>query len=137
MPERWGTRRALASAAVDAPSEITDAIAGVAGGEHDIALFHSSLDHKLWVQVSRIEGEDRLLLEAVSDEYVGRHQQLASGVNERLATLGWGADQGADYTRWESASTDGERTALAQVVWATLIEAYGHDASTAPVSEFP
>ncbi len=125
------------SAAVGAPSKITDAIAGVVGGEHDIALFHSSLDHKLWVQVSRIEGEDRLLLEAVSDEYIGRHQQLSPDITERLATLGWGADQGADYTRWESAATDGDRAALAEVVWGTLVEAYGHDASTAPVTEYP
>lgn len=122
---------------MDAPSELTEAIASVVAGEHDTALFHSSLDHKLWVQVSRIEGEDRLLLEAVSDEYVGRQQQLAPGVNDRLAALGWGSDQGADYTRWESATTDEERAALGDVVSRTLVEAYGHDASSVPVTDYP
>jgi hypothetical protein len=122
---------------VDAPVEIMDALAEVADGTHDVALFRSSRDARLWVQVSRIEGEDRLLCEAVSDEYVGRHEQLTERVHTRLAELGWGDAAGADYTRWEPGSTGDERAALAEVVWRTLVEAYGQDASLTPSVEFP
>lgn len=120
-----------------APTEIIDALADVAGGEHDTVLFRSSLDSRLWVQVSRIAGEDLLLCEAVSDEYVGRHEQLAGGTRSRLEALGWGDDAGSDYTRWEAGATEGERAALAAIVSTTLVEAYGNDADQAPTIDFP
>jgi hypothetical protein len=122
---------------VGTQAEIVDALADVVGGEHDTVLFRSSLDSRLWVQVSRIAGEDLLLCEAVSDEYVGRHEQLAAGTLSRLESLGWGDDTGSDYTRWEAAATAGERAALAALLWKTLVEAYGHDADQPPTIDFP
>ena len=80
---------------------------------------------------ARVEGEDLLLCEAVSDEFVGRHEQLAPGTLERLGELGWG-ESPADYTRWEAASTPDERTALADVLWRTLVEAFGQDPQSPP-----
>ncbi len=122
---------------MESPSEIADALAELVRGKHDLVLFRSSRDNRLWVQVSRIDGEDRLLCEAVSDEYVGRHEQLTDRVHTRLADLGWGDAAGADYTRWEAGSTDEERAALAELVWRTLVEAYGQDASQPPSVEYP
>jgi hypothetical protein len=122
---------------VGAPSEIIDALAAVAGGAHDTVLFRSSLDARLWVQVSRIEGEDLLLCEAVSDEYVGRHEQLAGGTLSRLEELGWGDDAGSDYTRWEPGASDDERAALAGLVWQTLLDAYGQRPDQPPAIDYP
>ena len=116
---------------VTVPNDIEDALAAVVDGTYVVAMFRSSLDGRLWVQASRVEGEDLLLCEAVSDEFVGRHEQLAPGTLERLGTLGWG-ESPADYTRWEAASTPDERAALADVLWRTLVEAFGHDPQGAP-----
>jgi hypothetical protein len=106
--------------------DLEDAIAAVVAGTHDHVVFRSSLDARLWVQVARVKGEDIVLCEAVSDEFVGRHEQLAPGTLERLQTLGWG-ESPADFTRWEAAAAPEERAALAEVVWNTLVEAFGHD----------
>lgn len=121
------------------PNEVVEALSEVAepNDEHDTVLFRSTLDARLWVQVSRIEGEDLLLCEAVSDEYVGRNDQLADAVLSRLRALGWGDDAGSDYTRWEAGSSDAERLTLAALVWQTLVEAYGQDTGRLPAIDFP
>ena len=111
---------------VSPPNEIEAAIAEVVDGAAVVAVFHSSIDARLWVQASRVEGEDLLLCEAVSDEFVGRHDQLAPGTLERLSALGWG-ESPADYTRWEAAATPEDRAALADILWRTLVEAFGHE----------
>jgi hypothetical protein len=124
---------------VGPPHEVAEAVAEVAepNNVHDTVLFRSTLDARLWVQISRIKGEDLLLCEAVSDEYVGRHEELADGVLSQLRGLGWGDDAGSDYTRWEAGSSDAERGALASLVWQTLVEAYGQDADRPPAIDFP
>ena len=116
---------------MSAPDEIEAALAEVVDGTAVVAVFHSSLDARLWVQASRVEGEDLLLCEAVSDEFVGRHEQLAPGTLERVGALGWG-ESPADYTRWEAAATPADRAALADVLWRTLVEAFGHDPQSPP-----
>jgi hypothetical protein len=116
---------------VTAPTQIDDALASLTDGMHVAAVFKSSLDGRLWVQASRVEGEDLLLCEAVSDEFVGRHEHLAPGTLDRLHDLGWGASP-TDYTRWEAAATPAERSALADVLWRTLVEAFAHDPERVP-----
>ena len=116
---------------VSPPDDIEAAIAEVVDGAAVVAMFHSSIDARLWVQASRVEGEDLLLCEAVSDEFVGRHDQLAPGTLERLSALGWG-ESPADYTRWEAAATPEDRAALADVLWRTLVEAFGHEPERGP-----
>jgi hypothetical protein len=112
-------------------AEMVAALARVASDEEPSAVFRSSLDRRLWAMATHVEGEDLLLCEAASDDYVGRHQHLAAGTLDRLTALGWGATPG-DFTRWEPAATDAERAELAGVIWETLVGAFGHDAGRAP-----
>ena len=107
-------------------AELTAALARVSTDEQSAVVFRSSLDRRLWTMASHVDGEDLLLCEAASDEFVGRHQHLRPGTLARLHELGWGSTS-EDFTRWEAASSDAERAGLATVMWRTLVEAFGHE----------
>src|SRR5947199_268560 len=88
---------------MDTNAVILDAVERVAGGRDDALVLHSARDPDLWVQISRVEGETSLLCEAVGDEYLGRHRELATAARDELKALGWQDVSGAAFTLWAEA----------------------------------
>lgn len=117
--------------------QVLDALDGVASGDHDTMLLRASPHRDRWVQATKIRGEDTLVCEAASNEYLDP-ADLMSGVGvQRMEGLGWTVVEGADFTRFESSETAEERRAVAAMLLQTLVDVYGHDASAAPRIEFP
>jgi hypothetical protein len=106
---------------------ILDAVERVADGSDESLVVHSARDSNLWVQVSRVEGETALLCEAVGDEYLGRHRELATEAVDKLRALGWQDVPAADFTMWVDAATPEQRRQLADVLERTLVTVLGHD----------
>jgi hypothetical protein len=112
---------------------ILDAVERVAGGRDESLVVHSARDSNLWVQLSRVEGETALLCEAVGDEYLGRHRELATEAVDKLQALGWRNVPAADFTMWADAATPEQRRQLADLLERTLVTVLGHDPVTPPV----
>ena len=118
---------------MDTNAVILDAVDRVAGGRDDALIVHSARDSNLWVQVSRVEGESALLCEAVGDEYLGRHRELATEAVGKLQALGWQDVPAADFTLWADADTSAQRQQLADLLEQTLVTVLGHDPEAPPV----
>jgi hypothetical protein len=118
---------------MDTNAVILDAVERVAGGRDDALMIHSARDASLWVQVSRVDGETALLCEAVGDEYLGRHRELATEAVDKLTALGWQDVPAADFTMWADADTPEQRRQLADLLERTLVTVLGHDAVAPPV----
>ena len=112
---------------------ILDAVDRVAEGRDDALMVHSARDTNLWVQVSRVDGETALLCEAVGDEYLGRHRELATEAVDKLKALGWQDVPAADFTMWVDADTPEQRRHLADLLERTLVTVLGHDPVEPPV----
>jgi len=106
---------------------ILDAVERVADGSDESLVVHSARDSNLWVQVSRVEGETALLCEAVGDEYLGRHRELATEAVDKLRALGWQDVPAADFTMWVDDAMPEQRRQLADVLERTLVTVLGHD----------
>ena len=89
------------------------------------------------MQATKIEGEDTLVCEAASNEYLDPADQMSGVGRARMQQLGWSFAEGADFTRFDESATSGQRRAVAGTLLRTLIDVYGHDASVAPRIEFP
>jgi hypothetical protein len=89
------------------------------------------------VQATKIEGEDTFVLEAASNEYLERDDQMSDRGEETMRALGWTGVEGADFTCFAAAGTGEERRDIARMLVRTLVEVYGQDASVAPRIEFP
>jgi hypothetical protein len=116
---------------------ILDAVERVAGGRDESLVVHSARDSNLWVQVTRVEGETALLCEAVGDEYLGRHRELAVEAADKLQALGWQDVPAADFTMWADAATPEQRQRLADLLERTLVTVLGHDPIAPPVVAAP
>ena len=112
---------------------ILDTVERVAAGRDESLVVHSARDSNLWVQVSRVEGETALLCEAVGDEYLGRHRELATEAVDKLQSLGWQDVPAADFTMWADAATSEQRQRLADLLERTLVTVLGHDPVAPPV----
>lgn len=117
---------------MDPNAVILEAVERVAGGHDDALVLHSAADPNLWVQISRVEGETSLLCEAVGDEYLGRHRELATPAVDELKALGWQDVSGADFTLWVDAATPEQRKHLADLLEQTLVTVLGHESSVPP-----
>lgn len=117
---------------MDPNAVILEAVERVAGGRDDALVLHSAADPNLWVQISRVEGETSLLCEAVGDEYLGRHRELATPAVDELKALGWQDVSGADFTLWVDAATPEQRKHLADLLEQTLVTVLGHESSVPP-----
>jgi hypothetical protein len=118
---------------MDTNAVILDAVDRVAAGRDESLVVHSARDSNLWVQVSRVHGESALLCEAVGDEYLGRHRELATEAVDKLQALGWQDVPAADFTLWADADTPDERQRLADLLEQTLVTVLGHDPEVPPV----
>jgi hypothetical protein len=118
---------------MDTNAVILDAVERGAGDRDDALVVHSARDSNLWVQVSRVEGETALLCEAVGDEYLGRHRELATEAVDKLKALGWQDVPAADFTMWSDAETPEQRKQLATLLEQTLVTVLGHDPAEPPV----
>jgi hypothetical protein len=118
---------------MDTNAVILDAVERVASGRDDALILHSARDSNLWVQVSRVDGESALLCEAVGDEYLGRHRELATEAVDNLQALGWQDVPAADFTLWADAETPEQRKQLATLLEQTLVTVLGHDPAEPPV----
>ena len=118
---------------MDTNAVILDAVDRVAGGRDEALILHSARDSSLWVQVSRVDGESALLCEAVGDEYLGRHRELADEAVDKLKALGWQDVPAADFTLWVDADTPEQRQRLADLLEQTLVTVLGHDPAEHPV----
>jgi hypothetical protein len=118
---------------VDTHAVILDAVERVAGDRDDALVVRSARDSNLWVQVSRVEGETALLCEAVGDEYLGRHRELATAAVDKLKALGWQDVPAADFTLWADAETPEQRRQLAALLEQTLVTVLGDDPAEQPV----
>ena len=118
---------------MDTNAVILDAVERVAGGRDDALVVHSARDSNLWVQISRVEGETALLCEAVGDEYLRGHRELATAAVAELKALGWRDVSGADFTLWADAATPEQRKHLADLVEQALVTVLGHEPTTPPV----
>ena len=117
---------------MDPNAVILDAVERVAGGRDVALVLHSAADATRWVQISRVEGETSLLCEAVGDEYLGRHRELATPAVDELKALGWQDVSGADFTLWVDAATPEQRKHLADLLEQTLVTVLGHESSVPP-----
>ena len=111
---------------------ILDTVDRVADGRDGSLIIRSARAESLWVPVSRVEGESALLCEAVGDEYLGRHRELASTAVDELEALGWQDVPAADFTLWADAETTDQREQLAELLERTLV-VLGHDPASVPV----
>jgi hypothetical protein len=118
---------------MDTNAVILDAVERVAGGRDDALVVHSARDWNLWVQISRVEGETALLCEAIGDEYLRGHRELAAAAVDELKALGWQDVSGADFTLWADAATPEQRKHLADLVEQALVTVLGHEPTTPPV----
>jgi hypothetical protein len=118
---------------MDTNAVILDAVERVAAGRDESLVVRSARDSNLWVQVSRVEGESALLCEAVGDEYLGRHRELAAEAVDKLTALGWQDVPAADFTLWADAETADQRKRLADLLERTLVTVLGHDPLEPPV----
>jgi hypothetical protein len=112
---------------------ILDAVERVAQRRDESLVVHSARDSSLWVQVSGVDGETALLCEAVGDEYLGRHRELAAEAVGKLKALGWQDVPAADFTMWADAETSEQRQRLADLLERTLVTVLGHDPAEPPV----
>jgi hypothetical protein len=117
----------------DTNAVILDAVERVAQGRDESLVVHSARDSNLWVQVSGVDGETALLCEAVGDEYLGRHRELATEAVDKLKALGWQDVPAADFTMWADAETPEQRRRLADLLERTLVTVLGHDPGAPPV----
>jgi hypothetical protein len=122
---------------MDTNAVILDAVERVAAGRDESLVVRSARDSNLWVQVTRVEGESALLCEAVGDEYLGRHRELAAEAVDTLKALGWQDVAAADFTLWADAETVDQRTRLADLLERTLVTVLGHDPAVPPVVSPP
>ncbi|HMG25602.1 MAG TPA: hypothetical protein VKH36_02185 [Acidimicrobiia bacterium] len=118
---------------MDTNAVILDAVERVAQGRDESLVVHSARDSNLWVQVSGVDGETALLCEAVGDEYLGRHRELATEAVDKLKALGWQDVPAADFTMWADAETPEQRQRLADLLERTLVTVLGHDPVAPPV----
>jgi hypothetical protein len=118
---------------MDTNAAVLDAVERVADGRDEALMLHSARDTNLWVQVSRVDGEPALLCEAVGDEYLGRHRELATEVVDKLEALGWQDVPAADFTMWADADTTEQRQQLADLLERTLVTVLGHDPVAPPL----
>ena len=117
---------------MDTSAVILDAVERVAQRRDESLVVHSARDSNLWVQVSGVDGETALLCEAVGDEYLGRHRELATEAVDKLKALGWQDVPAADFTMWADAETPEQRQRLADLLERTLVTVLGHDPVEAP-----
>ncbi|HKA93520.1 MAG TPA: hypothetical protein VKE97_06925 [Acidimicrobiia bacterium] len=118
---------------MDTNAVIRDAVERVAEGRDESLVVHSARDSNLWVQVSGVDGETALLCEAVGDEYLGRHRELAAEAVDKLKALGWRDVPSADFTMWADAETPEQRRRLADLLQRTLVTVLGHEPGEPPV----
>jgi hypothetical protein len=118
---------------MDTNAAVLDAVERVADGRDEALMLHSARDTNLWVQVSRVDGETALLCEAVGDEYLGRHRELATEAVDKLEALGWQDVPAADFTMWADADTTEQRQRLADLLERTLVTVLGHDPLAPPI----
>ena len=118
---------------MDTSAVILDAVERVAQRRDVSLVVHSARDSNLWVQVSGVDGETALLCEAVGDEYLGRHRELATEAVDKLKALGWQDVPAADFTMWADAETPEQRQRLAALLERTLVTVLGHDPAEPPV----
>jgi len=90
-----------------------------------------------WVQATKIAGEDTLVCEAASNEYLDPADLMSGAGTTRMQDLGWTEVEGADFTRFDELATAQQRRAVAAMLLRTLVDVYGHDASVVPRIEFP
>src|SRR5262249_41343801 len=131
-PRAWYLSRPMDTNAV-----ILDAVERVAQGRDDSLVVHSARDANLWVQVSGVDGETALLCEAVGDEYLGRHRELATEAVDKLKALGWQDVPAADFTMWADAETPEQRQRLADLLERTLVPVRGPDPVAPPLGTPP
>jgi hypothetical protein len=102
------------------------AIEQVAGSQHESLILRSSAGPRLWVQISRLRGEDALLCEAVGSEYLGWRRELGETEQNVLTRLGW-APAGDSFIQWLDVETADQRAHAASTLAETLVKVFDHD----------
>ena len=106
---------------------VLGAVRCVAGGNDESLVLRSSADGRWWIQVSRVSGEDVLLCEGSSNEYMARYRELTPRAVAQLQALGWHETSDASFTCWADVKTPRKQAELASLLFATLVDAYDHD----------
>jgi hypothetical protein len=110
---------------------VREVVERVASGTERSLVVQSSAGRRLWVQVSRVDGDDALLCETVGSEYLGRGRELSDLDQARLRRLGW-RDASDSFISWVDAETGDDRSNVANMLADTLVDVLGHDPNAVP-----
>ena len=96
------------------------------GGEPNFAVFRADEERNYYIQFVTAKGETELFAEAVSNQYLSSEHALSNEQIARLESMGWSLDdqENSNYYRLWEASSDEERSDVAQEVMRTFTEVY-------------
>ena len=96
------------------------------GGEGNIVIFIADADKNYYIQIMANKGEERLLAESVSNEFLKDKFKLKTGQIQKLFELGWKRPGPTPnfYREWR-VTDDQSRFTIARVLIDTFAEGYG------------
>ena len=95
------------------------------GGENNFVIFTADQERNYYIQFAIGRGQTTFLAEAVSNQFLSPEHALSNEQIARLESMGWDHQEGSNYCRYWEASSDEERSDIAQEVMRTFIEVYG------------
>ena len=103
---------------------ITEALKQVLNQGGDNNFFVVQLDANFYIQVAGTKGSPKVILEAVSNEFLPKNKQLTKTQHDRLIQLGWELPKDSNYTMDISIRTSEEIAKTVELIQLTASEVY-------------